>query len=90
MLINSDFEINIRSIEEFARVMVPEALDKTMNLSMKETSDTIEITMEIDGRKGNFIYANQEDKIDEQKQTMVKILLLKVYEKSILGVDLWE
>lgn len=82
MLINSDFEINIRSIEEFARVMVPEALDKTMNLSMKETSDTIEITMEIDGRKGNFIYANQEDKIDEQKQTMVKILLLKVYEKK--------
>ncbi|RHG38719.1 coproporphyrinogen III oxidase [Fusobacterium varium] len=82
MLINSDFEINIRSIEEFARVMVPEALDKTMNLSMKETSDTIEITMEIDGRKGNFIYANQEDKIDEQKQTMVKILLLKVYKKK--------
>lgn len=82
MLINSDFEINIRSIEEFARVMVPEALDKTMNLTMKETSDTIEIDMEIDGRKGNFIYANQEDKIDEQKQAMVKILLLKVYNKE--------
>lgn len=82
MLINSDFEINIRSIEEFARVMVPEALDKTMNITMKETSDTIEIDMEIDGRKGNFIYANQEDKIDEQKQTMVKILLLKVYNKE--------
>ncbi|MEE0138582.1 coproporphyrinogen III oxidase [Fusobacterium ulcerans] len=82
MLINSDFEINIRSIEEVARVMVPEALDKTMNLTMKETSDTIEIDMEIDGRKGNFIYANQEDKIDEQKQTMVKILLLKVYNKE--------
>ena len=82
MLINSDFEINIRSIEEFARVMVPEALDKTMNLTMKETSVTIEIDMEIDGKKGNFIYANQEDKIDEQKQTMVKILLLKVYEKQ--------
>lgn len=82
MLINSDFEINIRSIEEFARVMVPEALDKTMNLTMKETSDTIEIDMEIDGRKGNFIYTNQEDKIDEQKQTMVKILLLKVYNKE--------
>lgn len=82
MLINSDFEINIRSIEEFARVMVQEALDKTMNLTMKETSDTIEIDMEIDGRKENFIYANQEDKIDEQKQTMVKILLLKVYNKE--------
>lgn len=82
MLINSDFEINIRSIEEFARVMVPEALDKTMNLTTKETSDTIEIDMEIDGRKGSFIYANQEDKIDEQKQTMVKILLLKIYNKE--------
>lgn len=82
MLINSDFEINIRSIEEFARVMVPEALDKTMNLSIRETSDVIEIDMEIDGKKGNFLYANQEDKIDEQKQTMVKILLLKVYEKQ--------
>lgn len=82
MLINSNFEINIRSIEEFARVMVPEALDKTMNLSIRETSDVIEIDMEIDGKKGNFLYANQEDKIDEQKQTMVKILLLKVYEKQ--------
>ena len=82
MLINSDFEINIRSIEEFARVMVPEALDKTVNLSIKETSNVIEIDMEIDGKKGNFVYANQEDKIDEQKQTMVKILLLKVYEKQ--------
>ena len=82
MLINSEFEINIRSIEEFARVMVPEALDKTMNLSIRETSDVIEIDMEIDGKKGNFLYANQEDKIDEQKQTMVKILLLKVYEKQ--------
>lgn len=82
MLINSEFEINIRSIEEFARVMVPEALDKIMNLSIRETSDMIEIDMEIDGKKGNFLYANQEDKIDEQKQTMVKILLLKVYEKQ--------
>lgn len=82
MLINSNFEINIRSIEEFARVMVPEALDKTMNLSIRETSDVIEIDMEIDGKKENFLYANQEDKIDEQKQTMVKILLLKVYEKQ--------
>lgn len=82
MLINSEFEINIRSIEEFARVMVPEALDKTMNLSIRETSDVIEIDMEIDGKKGNFLYAYQEDKIDEQKQTMVKILLLKVYEKQ--------
>ena len=82
MLINSNFEINIRSIEEFARVMVPEALDKTMNLFIKETFDNIEVNMDIDGKKGNFSYANQEGRIDEQKQTMVKILLLKVYNKK--------
>lgn len=77
MLINSEFEINIRSIEEFAcKSNGTEALDKT-NLSIRETSDVIEIDMEIDGKR-NFLYANQEDKIDEQKQTMVKILLLKV------------
>ena len=82
MLINSNFEINIRSIEEFARVMVPEALDKTMNLFIKETFDNIEVNMDIDGKKGNFSYANQEGRIDEQKQTLVKILLLKVYNKK--------
>lgn len=82
MVINSDFEINIRSVEEFARVMVPEALDKIMELKLTETSDIIKIDMEIDGRRGNFSYKNCEDKIDEQKQTMVKILLLKIYEKN--------
>lgn len=82
MVINSDFEINIRSIEEFARVMVPEALDKIMELKLTETSDIIKIDMEIDGRRRNFSYKNCEDKIDEQKQTMVKILLLKMYEKN--------
>ena len=82
MVINSDFEINIRSVEEFARVMVPEALDKTMELKLTETSDIINIDMKIDGKRGSFLYKNCEDKIDEQKQTMVKILLLKVYEKN--------
>lgn len=82
MVINSDFEINIRSVEEFARVMVPEALDKTIELKLNEDSEIISIDMEIDGRKGNFTYKNCREKIDDQKQTMVKILLLKVYEKN--------
>lgn len=82
MIINSDFEINIRSVEEFARVMVPEALDKTMKLKLNETSEMINIDMEIDGKKGNFSYKKCEDKIDDQKQSMVKILLLKVYQKN--------
>jgi oxygen-independent coproporphyrinogen-3 oxidase len=31
VIINSNFQMNHRSIEEFARVMVPEALDKNLD-----------------------------------------------------------
>ena len=82
MIINSDFEINERSVEEFARVMVPEALDKTLNLSLLKDDKNIEIKMEIDNKVENFSYINCEDKIEEQKQTMTKILLLKFYNKN--------
>ena len=82
MIINSDFEINERSVEEFARVMVPEALEKTLNLSLIENGKNIEIKMEIDNKVEKFSYINCEDKIEEQKQTMTKILLLKFYNKN--------
>lgn len=82
MIINSNFEINIRSVEEFARVMVPEALEKTLNLSLLENGENIKLQMEIDGKSEIFLYSNCEDKIEEQKQTMTKILLLKFYNKN--------
>ena len=44
MLINSNFQMNHRSIEEFARVMVPEALDK--NLEIKIVKDDENIVVE--------------------------------------------
>ena len=50
MIITSDFEINKRSVEEFARVMVPEALEKILNLSFIENGKNIEIKMEIDNK----------------------------------------
>lgn len=82
MIINSNFEINTRSVEEFARVMVPEALEKTLNLSLLENDKNIKLKMEIDGKSELFLYPNCENKIEEQKQTMTKILLLKFYDKN--------
>lgn len=82
MNINSNFEINIRSVEEFARVMVPEALDCTLNLTCNIGSENIQVDMEIDGKKESFIYKNHQGKIEDQEVTMTKILLLKFFNKD--------
>ena len=82
MNINSNFEINIRSVEEFARVMVPEALDCTLNLTCNIDSENIQVDMEIDGKKESFIYRNHQGKIEDQEVTMTKILLLKFFNKD--------
>ena len=82
MNINSNFEINIRSVEEFARVMVPEALDCTLNLTCNIDSENIQVDMEIDGKQESFIYKNHQGKIEDQEVTMTKILLLKFFNKD--------
>lgn len=82
MNINSNFEINIRSVEEFARVMVPEALDCTLNLTCNIDSENIQVDMEIDDKKESFIYKNHQGKIEDQEVTMTKILLLKFFNKD--------
>ena len=82
MNINSNFEINIRSVEEFARVMVPEALDCTLNLTCSIDEKNIQVDMEIDGKKESFIYKNHQGKIEDQEVTMTKILLLKFFNKD--------
>jgi len=91
MLINSNFNINVKSIEEFARVAVPEALDKNINITHIESNNNISIIMEIDNKKQTFTYNNLHEKIDDQKITMIKILLLIFYDKnypwgSLIGV----
>lgn len=82
MLINSNFQMNHRSIEEFARVMVPEALDKNLEIKIVKDDENIVVELEIEGRKESFIYPDQKNKIEDQEITMVKILLLKFFNKK--------
>lgn len=82
MKINSNFKINIRSVEEFARVMVPESLDCTLNLTCNIVNNNIVLDMQIDDKKETFSYKNHEGKIEDQEVTMTKILLLKFFNKN--------
>lgn len=81
MLINSNFEMNHRSIEEFARVMVPEALDKNLDIFIGKKDKNIVVELEIDGRRESFSYPDQEGRFEDQEITMVKILMLKFFGK---------
>lgn len=82
MIINSDFELNNRSLEEFARVMVPEALECKVDIKCKREDGNIIVSMEIDGVEKSFSYKDQLGKIEDQEVTMTKILLLKFFNKD--------
>lgn len=82
MIINSAFQMNHRSIEEFARVMIPEALDKILNIAVKKEGENLVVDLEIDGKKESFIYPDQNGKLEDQEITMVKILMLKFFKKN--------
>lgn len=82
MIINSTFQMNHRSIEEFARVMVPEALEKTLDIEVKKEQENIVITLTIEGETESFIYPDQNGKLEDQEITMVKILILKFFKKN--------
>lgn len=82
MIINSTFQMNHRSIEEFARVMVPEALEKTLDIEVKKEQENIVITLTIEGETESFIYLDQNGRLEDQEITMVKILILKFFKKN--------
>lgn len=82
MIINSTFQMNHRSIEEFARVMVPEALEKTLDIEVKKEQENIVITLTIEGEAESFIYPDQNGRLEDQEITMVKILILKFFKKN--------
>lgn len=74
--------MNHRSIEEFARVMVPEALEKTLDIEVKKEQENIVITLTIEGETESFIYPDQNGRLEDQEITMVKILILKFFKKN--------
>lgn len=82
MLIRANFELNSRSVEEFARVMVPEALEKELDITLEKKNGDISVELEIDGRREKFSYPDKNGKIEDQEVTMTKILLLKFFNKN--------
>lgn len=82
MVVKSNLNLNERSIEEFARVMIPEALDETLNITCSKKDNNIIVEIETDNKKDEFVYLDTLGKIEDQELTMSKILLLKMYNKD--------
>lgn len=78
MKIESSCSINERSIKEFVRVMIPEALHES--LCIEEVGEGIHVL--IAGREANFSYRNLGNAVDDQKLVMIKLALLKAYKKN--------
>ncbi len=92
---NEEKKINLKSIEEFIRVMLDEVKnsDEVISYLVKENKDSIEVEAhsKILNKKYSFIYKNLGEKIEDQILTMSKIILLKLYGKnypwgSLMGV----
>lgn len=82
MGINSNYEISENSINEFIRVLIPEATGKDINIEFADIQDKIEIKIEIENVKKEFSYINYSDRIDDQRVILLKTALLKYYEKN--------
>lgn len=70
--------MNERSIEEFVRVMMPEALEE--KLQIEQILQGVQVL--IAGRQADFCYRSLGRAVDDQELTMVKLALLKAYEKK--------
>ena len=93
MLIETNIEINLRSIEEFTRVMVSELLEDKINFEILKENDLIKIKVKSEKLNKNteFSYIDLENKVEDQILTMCKISLLKLLDKkydwgSLMGV----
>ncbi|WP_022819751.1 coproporphyrinogen III oxidase [Fusobacterium russii] len=93
MKIELNKELNLRSIEEFIRVMLPDKLEDSIKYNILKNEEKITITVyskNLD-REIKFEYENLGEKIEEQELAMSKIILLKLYDKnyswgSLMGV----
>ena len=93
LLIETNVEINLRSIEEFTRVMASELLEDKILFDIKNEENLIKIKVSSENLNKNteFSYIDLGDKIEDQILTMCKISLLKLLDKnyawgSLMGV----
>ena len=78
-------EVNLRSIEEFTRVMVSELLEDKITFEILKEDNLIKIRVESEKLNKNteFSYVDLGNKIEDQILTMCKISLLKLLDKKI-------
>ncbi|WP_298971289.1 coproporphyrinogen III oxidase [uncultured Fusobacterium sp.] len=93
MLIETNVKINLRSIEEFTRVMASELLEDKILFDIKNEENLIKIKVSSENLNKNteFSYMDLENKVEDQILTMCKISLLKLLDKnyawgSLMGV----
>ena len=93
LLIETNVEINLRSIEEFTRVMASELLEDRILFDIQREENLIKIKVSSENLNKNteFSYIDLENKIEDQILTMCKISLLKLLDKnyawgSLMGV----
>ncbi|WP_319371323.1 coproporphyrinogen III oxidase [uncultured Ilyobacter sp.] len=82
MILDTDFDITENSMDEFLRILVPEARGRDIKIRTIEEGENIILLIETNGVKKEFIYKNHIDKIDDQKIVMAKTAILDIYGKD--------
>ena len=84
MLIETNIEVNLRSIEEFTRVMASELLEDKISFEILKEDNFIIINVKSEKLNKNteFSYIDLGTKIEDQVLTMCKISLLKLLGKK--------
>lgn len=82
MILDTDFDITENSVDEFLRILVPEARGKDIKVRTIEEGNDITLLVETNGIEKEFTYKNHIDRIDDQKIVMAKTSLLDIYGKN--------
>ncbi|MGM0508975.1 MAG: coproporphyrinogen III oxidase [Fusobacteriota bacterium] len=81
-MIKLNFQMRKTSIEEFIRVLIPEAKGDEITLNLKKESNIIKIHAKNLNKSITFKYKNIEKRLKNQIYVMAKTALLKLYEKD--------
>jgi len=82
LILDTDFDITENSMDEFLRILVPEARGRDIKIRTIEEGENISLLIETNGFKKQFTYKNHIDRIDDQKIVMAKTSLLEIYGKD--------
>jgi oxygen-independent coproporphyrinogen-3 oxidase len=82
LILDTDFDITENSVDEFLRILIPEARGKDIKVRTIEEGDNISLLIETNGIKKEFSYKNHIEKLDDQKIIMTKTALLDIYGKD--------